>query len=188
MTLHLSFPSVYKSRYKSPFLKIKLWALLTEEAWSPRVFLFFFLSLTLFFRLIPWSIEALCIHLSAWASKTWTGRRSVSSLPRETGRVPAASVNRVSPLSWSFISFLCKPRNISLFLSSIFLSATFFLYVSLNHLLMPSHFRYPGSNWGRTLVLQYFGHLMWRADSMAKCLVLGRTEDKRRRTGWERMR
>ena len=33
-----------------------------------------------------------------------------------------------------FISFLCKPRNISLFLSSIFLSSTFFPYLSLNQL------------------------------------------------------
>ena len=29
--------------------------------------------------------------------------------------------------------------------------------------------------------LQYFGHLMQRADSMEKTLVLGKTEDKRRR-------
>ena len=43
-----------------------------------------------------------------------------------------AYVNRASPLSWSFIGFLSKMRNISLFLSSIFLSATFFLYLSLN--------------------------------------------------------
>ena len=46
--------------------------------------------------------------------------------------MPTAYVNRASPLSWGFIGFLCKPRNISLFLSSIFLSATFFLYLSLN--------------------------------------------------------
>ena len=84
-------------------------------------FLFFF-SLTLFFRLIPWSIEALCVHLSAWVSKTWTGRRSASSLPRETGRAPVASVNRASSLSQGFIGFLCKPRNIGLFLPSIPLS------------------------------------------------------------------
>ena len=38
MTLHLSFPSMYKSRYKKFLLKIKLWASLTE-AWSPRVIL-----------------------------------------------------------------------------------------------------------------------------------------------------
>ena len=37
------------------------------------------------------------------------------------------------------------------------------------------------------LKLQYFGHLMWRADSLKKTLVLGKIEDKRRR-GRQRMR
>ena len=37
------------------------------------------------------------------------------------------------------------------------------------------------------LKLQYFGHLMWRTDSLEKTLVLGKTEGKRRR-GWQRMR
>ena len=31
------------------------------------------------------------------------------------------------------------------------------------------------------LKLQYFGHLMWRADSLEKILVLGKTEDRRKR-------
>ena len=35
--------------------------------------------------------------------------------------------------------------------------------------------------------LQYFGHLMWRVDSMEKTLMLRKTEDRRRR-GWQRMR
>ena len=43
-----------------------------------------------------------------------------------------ASVNMANFLSRSFIGSLCKPRNISLFLSSIFLSTTFFPYISLN--------------------------------------------------------
>ena len=34
---------------------------------------------------------------------------------------------------------------------------------------------------------QYFGHLMWRTDSLAKTLMLGKIEDGRRR-GWQRMR
>ena len=89
---------------------------------TPCPFLSFFLSLTLFFRLIPWSIEALCVHLSAQASKTQMGRCSASSLPRETGKALVASVNRTSLLSWGFIGFLCKPGNISLFLSSTPLS------------------------------------------------------------------
>ena len=37
------------------------------------------------------------------------------------------------------------------------------------------------------LKLQYFGHLMWRADSLEKTLMLGKIEGRRRR-GWHRMR
>ena len=35
--------------------------------------------------------------------------------------------------------------------------------------------------------LQYFGHLMWRADSLEKTLMLGKIEGRRRR-GRQRMR
>ena len=35
--------------------------------------------------------------------------------------------------------------------------------------------------------LQYFGHLMQRANALEKTLMLGKTEGKRRR-GWQRMR
>ena len=37
------------------------------------------------------------------------------------------------------------------------------------------------------LKLQYFGHLMQKADSLAKTLMLGKIEGRRRRGGW-RMR
>ena len=37
------------------------------------------------------------------------------------------------------------------------------------------------------LKLQYFGYLMWRADSLEKILLLGMIEGGRRR-GWQRMR
>ena len=37
------------------------------------------------------------------------------------------------------------------------------------------------------LKLQYFGHLMWRANSLEKTLMLGKIEGKRRR-GLQRMR
>ena len=37
------------------------------------------------------------------------------------------------------------------------------------------------------LELQYFGHLMWRADSLEKTLILGKTGGRRRR-GQQRMR
>ena len=37
------------------------------------------------------------------------------------------------------------------------------------------------------LRLQYFGHLLWRADSFEKTLMLGKIKG-RRRSGWQRMR
>ena len=41
---------------------------------------------------------------------------------------------------------------------------------------------------GRTdAKLQYFGHMVWRADSLEKTLMLGKIEGRRRR-GWQRMR
>ena len=43
---------------------------------------------------------------------------------------------------------------------------------------------------GRTdlnLKVQYFGHLMWRADSLEKTLMLEKIKGRRRR-GWQRMR
>ena len=40
---------------------------------------------------------------------------------------------------------------------------------------------------GLMLKLQYFGHLIWKVDSLEKTLILGKMEGKRRR-GWQRMR
>ena len=40
---------------------------------------------------------------------------------------------------------------------------------------------------GLMLKLQYFGHLMWGANSLEKTLMLRRTGDRKRR-GWQRMR
>ena len=37
------------------------------------------------------------------------------------------------------------------------------------------------------LKLQYFGHLMWKADSLEKTRILGKIEGRKRR-GWQRMR
>ena len=37
------------------------------------------------------------------------------------------------------------------------------------------------------LKVQYIGHLMWRADSLEKTLMLGKTEGRMRR-GWQRIR
>ena len=99
VTLHLSFPSMYKARYKSTFWKINLLGLAHQNSLvTPCFFFSLSLSLSLSFRLIPWSMGAPCVHLSARVSKTWTGRHSVSSLPRETGRAPVASRRRYKSL------------------------------------------------------------------------------------------
>ena len=45
---------------------------------------------------------------------------------------------------------------------------------------------YPLEGLMLKLKLQYFGHLMWRTDSLEKTLMLGETEGRRR--GWQRMR
>ena len=44
---------------------------------------------------------------------------------------------------------------------------------------------YPLEGLMLKLKLQYFGHLMWRANLLEKTLMLGKTEDRR---GWQRMR
>ena len=38
------------------------------------------------------------------------------------------------------------------------------------------------------LKLQYFGHLMQRADSFEKTLILGKIEGRKKTRGWQRMR
>ena len=56
-------------------------------------------------------------------------RRSAYSLGQEGA---CGLGERCKFLVWNFIGFLCKPRNISLFLSYIFLTAIVLLYLSLN--------------------------------------------------------
>ena len=46
---------------------------------------------------------------------------------------------------------------------------------------------YSLEGWMLKLMLQYFGHLIWRADSLEKSLTLGKIEGRRRR-GHQRMR
>ena len=54
-------------------------------------------------------------------------------------------------------------------------------------ILMEIHPEYSLEGLMLKVKLQFFGHLMWRADSLEKTLMLGNIEG-RRRTGWQRMR
>ena len=75
----------------------------------------------LFFTLIPWSTEALWVHLPARASKTLSRKCSVPS-PHREGAWGLREESK--PHARDFIGFLRKPRTISLFLSFTFLSST----------------------------------------------------------------
>ena len=54
-------------------------------------------------------------------------------------------------------------------------------------ILMEIHPEYSLKGLMLKLKLQYFGHLMWRDNSLEKTLMLGKIEGRRRR-GWQRMR
>ena len=49
------------------------------------------------------------------------------------------------------------------------------------------HLRFSSGGLMLKLKLQYFGHLMWRSDSLEKTLMLGKIKGRRRR-GWQSMR
>ena len=78
-----------------------------------------FLSLSLSFRLIPWSAEALWVHFPARVSKTLSRRCSVPS-PHREGAWGLREQSK--PCARGFIGFLRKPRNISLFSLLYFLN------------------------------------------------------------------
>ena len=76
------------------------------------------LSLSLFFRLISWSAEALWVHFPAWASKTLSRRHSAPSPHREgawglheqskphVGALLAFCINQGISASFSLLYFL----------------------------------------------------------------------------------
>ena len=120
-----------KLRVYKHLLKIKLGGFCTSLA-SPMstLSLSFSLSLPLFFRLIPWNAEALCVYLFAWASNTHVrGSPRWGTLPYSSGHL-WPNIDGVIFLSWDFISFPCKPRNISLFFP-LFFSLHYSLLISL---------------------------------------------------------
>ena len=91
---------------------------LLHQSFGPRVLLSLSLSLSLFFRLIPWSAEALWVHFPALASKTllrrhsepsphWEGAWGLleQSKPR-AGALLAFCINQGISVSFSLLYFL----------------------------------------------------------------------------------
>ena len=100
----------------------------SPELWS----LCLSLSL-LFFRLIPWSTEALWVHFFARASKTRSRGRSASPpnwegalCLRPIKRAPEASMNRTSPVSGPLLAF-CVNQGISASFSLLYSFSSIFL-------------------------------------------------------------
>ena len=74
-----------------------------SELWSPCLsFYSFFLSLSLYFWLIPWSAEAPWAHFLAWASKILSRRHT--AFTRSRGR-PVPTCSSVSPKNRTLLAF-----------------------------------------------------------------------------------
>ena len=113
-------------------LEIKLWGVCTSLA-SPVSTLFLsFSPLTPSpFQADPLEHRGSPCLLIAYASKTHTrGNPRQGTLRYSSGHL-WPNVDSASFLSWDFISFPCKPKNISLF-SPLFCTTLFFPNLSLN--------------------------------------------------------
>ena len=122
-----------KLRVCKHLLKIKLWGFCTSLA-SPVWTLSLFLPLPpSLFQADPLEPEALRVYLFARASKTHVRGSPRRGTLRYSSGCLWPNADGASFLSWNFISFPCKPRNISLFSPLIFLlhySFLISLYIS----------------------------------------------------------
>ena len=114
-----------KLRVYKLLLKIKLRVL--HKLGLPMLY---FISLGLFFRLIPWNAGALWVHFPAWASKNHS-RMCARWAPSSIRESACGLCEQSKSLLWGFIGFLCKPRNISLFSLLYSLNCKYFLYLCI---------------------------------------------------------
>ena len=91
------------------------------------------------------------------------------------------SWSKGSLVHWKWDLSICWENQVSQH-SLIFFCYRSHVYTSLKKQIKPGH-----SLKGLMLKLQYFGHLMWRVNSLEKTLMLGKTKGRRRR-GRQRMR
>ena len=104
-------------------------------------------------------LKAMVFPVVMYGCESWTVKKA------ECQRIDAFEL-------WCWRSFLRVPWTVSRFNQSILKEIS--PGCSLEGLMLK-------------LKLQYFGHLMWRADSLKKTLMLGKFEGRRIR-GWQRMR
>ena len=111
------------------------------------------------------------------------------TIPLGHPSAPAPSIlYHASNLDWWFVScmilymFQCQMR-----CWRRFLRVPWTARISNQSILKEISLNYSLEGLMLKLKLQYFGHLMWRTDSLKKTLMLGKIEGRRRR-GWQRMR
>ena len=109
-----------------------------------------------------------------WVAKSWTRLKRLSSMyAHESWTIKKAEHRRIDAFElWCWRRLLRIPRTARR--SSQSIQREISPGCSLEGMMLK-------------LKLQYFGHLMWRADSVEKTLMLGTIERGRRR-GWQRMR
>ena len=122
-----------KLRVYKHLLKIKLWGFCTSLA-SLMSILFLSLSPSPSLSFSGWSLGTQRLFsftfLPGLLRPMWEGAQGGAHSAIQAGACGLRECSKF--LSWDFISFLCKPRNISLFLSSIFLTVFLSLYISLS--------------------------------------------------------
>ena len=99
--------------------------------------------------------------------------------------ISSASVKSISFLLFLEPTFACNVPLVSLiFLNrSLVFPILLFSSISLHWLLRKAFLSLLVILWNSVFKLkfQHFGHLMWRADSLKKTMMLGKIEDRRRR-------
>ena len=132
-------------------------------------------------------------------SQRW--RSSIQSAKNKTGRWSITSptkVHLVKAMVFPIVTYGCESRTIKkadrrridafeLWYWRKLLRVPWTARRSMQSILKEINPEYSLERLMLKLKFQYFGHLMWRADSLEKTLMLGKIEGRRRRR-WHRMR
>ena len=108
---------------------------------------------------------------NTWMAALWESRKQKTQL---------SHIQTPEHRNWEIVSIYCFKL----------LHFGVICYAEINNSFSPAVGNQAWIYIGRTdaeAKLQYFGHLMWRADSLENILILGKIEGRRRR-GWGRMR
>ena len=126
-----------------------------------------------------------------WALTATSGVSEVGQTPRNFGILAdfyQIACHNGSFFPLSFLQYSWLTNNVVIASGKQWRDSTIHIHVSiLPQILNEIDPEYSLAGLMLRLKLQYFGHLMQRANSLEKTLMLGKTEGRRRR-GWQRLR